>query len=129
MPEMESANAAEAQRRAYLDALDDFELAAQALEHSLRDAIDAVPELRAHMSSGAAARDVPTLLPDKFKPRPLRAELSDAIGALERARHDTQRAFFSLLVGEGMTMADIGRMVGISRSLVSRILNEGPRDA
>ena len=47
---------------------------------------------------------------------------------LERTRHDAQRLLFQLLHSEGQTMADIGRTWGISRQLVSRLVNEPDPD-
>ena len=43
---------------------------------------------------------------------------------LERSRHDAERLLFQLLHSEGQTLADIGRTFGISRQLVSRLVNE-----
>ena len=54
----------------------------------------------------------------------MRASLSDALADLERGRHETQRLLFQLLQAEGQTLADIGRTYGISRQLVSRLVNE-----
>jgi DNA-directed RNA polymerase specialized sigma subunit len=63
-------------------------------------------------------------LEDVIDPQPMRAALSDALAELERTRHDAQRLLFQLLQAEGQTLADIGRMWGISRQLVSRLVNE-----
>jgi CRP-like cAMP-binding protein len=63
-------------------------------------------------------------LADMIDPKPLRAAIAESMIRLERARHVTQRAMFQLLRSEGMTNADIARMWGISRQLVSRIVNE-----
>jgi DNA-directed RNA polymerase specialized sigma24 family protein len=113
---------ADALRRDYVAAVDDFERAARSVRAALDEALATVPVLRSHFAGGGMASGVPSTVPDAFEPKPMRTELSEALDALERARHATQRAFFSLLVTEGMSMAEIGRMVGISRSLVSRIV-------
>jgi hypothetical protein len=63
-------------------------------------------------------------LEESLDPQPLRASLSDALTELERTRHDAQRLLFKVLHNEGQTLADIGRMWGISRQLVSRLVNE-----
>jgi CRP-like cAMP-binding protein len=63
-------------------------------------------------------------LVDMIDPIPLRAAVADSMTRLERARHDTQRILFQVLRSEGMTNADIARMWGISRQLVSRLVNE-----
>jgi hypothetical protein len=69
-------------------------------------------------------------LEQALDPKPMRASLADALAELERARHDAQRLLFKVLHAEGQTLADIGRMWGISRQLVSRLVNEpDPRRA
>ena len=62
-----------------------------------------------------------------IKPQELRAAVAKALGELERTRHDAQRLLFQLLHAEGQTMAEIGRMWGISRQRVSRLVNEPDR--
>jgi DNA-directed RNA polymerase sigma subunit (sigma70/sigma32) len=59
-----------------------------------------------------------------MEPQLLRANLADALAELERCRHDVQRLLFQILHSEGQTLADIGRSFGISRQLVSRLVNE-----
>jgi hypothetical protein len=59
-----------------------------------------------------------------MEPQPLRAELSNALAELERTRHESQRLLFQILHAEGRTLAEIGRAYGISRQLVSRLVNE-----
>ncbi len=59
-----------------------------------------------------------------IEPQSLRASLGDSLAELERTRHDAQRLLFQLMHAEGLTLADIGRMYGISRQLVSRLVNE-----
>jgi DNA-directed RNA polymerase sigma subunit (sigma70/sigma32) len=59
-----------------------------------------------------------------MEPQPLRAELSSALAELERTRHESQRLLFQILHAEGRTLAEIGRAYGISRQLVSRLVNE-----
>ena len=62
-------------------------------------------------------------------PRLLRASVSDGIVELERTRHEAQRLLFLLLQAEGQTMTTIGRVWGISRQLVSRLIHESTEDA
>ena len=63
------------------------------------------------------------------EPQPLRADLSSALAYLERTRHESQRLLFQLLHAEGLTLAEIGRVYGISRQLVSRLVNEPDPEA
>lgn len=63
-------------------------------------------------------------LSDMIDPIPLRTALSDGVNGLERARHNSQRILFQILRAEGRTNAEIARKWGISRQLVSRLVNE-----
>jgi DNA-directed RNA polymerase specialized sigma subunit len=107
-------------RDGYLAALDDFEDAARTMRRAIDDASASLSILRRHVGGGGSMSDIATLV----EAQPRRAELSSAIDRLERTRHTAQRLLFRSLVAENMSMADIGRMFGISRSLVSRIVNE-----
>ena len=107
-------------RRAYLEAIDTYETASIAMRQAMDDASAALEILRRHVESGRPAREIDRLV----TPEPLRAQLSAAAIDLERGRHAAQQFLFALLVEEGMTMADVGRMFGVSRSLVSRLVNE-----
>lgn len=107
-------------RTRYLAAIDAVQDAAQ---HT-------ITALQAAQAARGVARDVVlqgrpiSELEDVIEPQPMRATLSDALAELERTRHDAQRLLFQLLQAEGQTLADIGRMWGISRQLVSRLVNE-----
>ena len=59
-----------------------------------------------------------------IEPQSLAASLGDSLAELERTRHDAQRLLFQLMHAEGLTLADIGRGVRISRQLVSRLVNQ-----
>jgi DNA-directed RNA polymerase sigma subunit (sigma70/sigma32) len=113
-------------RRRYADALTTVE---QASERT----VSALDEIR---RTWDVARDLiasgrPLVhLEQVIDPSPLRARLGEALAELERTRHDAQRLLFQLLHAEGQTLADIGRTYGISRQLVSRLVNEPePRSA
>jgi hypothetical protein len=107
-------------RARYLVSLDVLADASDRVTEALRGAEAARGVVRQHLAQGGTASDVEKFL----EPEPLRASLSDAITELERARHETQRLLFRLLHSEGRTMTDIGRTWGISRQLVSRLINE-----
>jgi hypothetical protein len=68
-------------------------------------------------------------LEQEIDPSPMRATLAEALAELERSRHEAQRLLFQLLHAEGQTLADIGRTYGISRQLVSRLVNEPEAEA
>jgi len=107
-------------RRRYLVALD----AAQAAGERTIDTLVAAREARELARRHAEAGRPMIELEDVIKPESLRTAVHDALADLERTRHDAQRLLFQLLRGEGVTLADIARGYGISRQLVSRLVNE-----
>lgn len=112
-------------RTRYLEAVDAVEVASDRTIAALVSAQDARDIARANIAAGRPM----TELENMIEPHALRASLSDALTELERTRHDAQRLLFQLLHAEGQTMADIGRTWGISRQLVSRLVNEPDPDS
>jgi hypothetical protein len=110
----------ESTRRQFFDALDVASAALAALRTALDDGESALRTVRAHIEQRGKASD----FSDVIHPAPLRANLSDALTDFERARHQSQRLLFRLLWAEGTSMSDIARAWGISRQLVSRLINE-----
>jgi len=106
-------------REEYLVAHDAVQRASEQATRALADACNGREVTRDLVVSGKPLRDLKGL----FEPL-LRAAVSDALTELERSRHDVQRVLFRLLHAEGWTLADIGRSYGISRQLVSRLVNE-----
>lgn len=117
---VEPANTTHSLRARYLDALDAVEVASDRTIAALVAAQEARDLARANVASGRPM----TELEFAIEPNALRASVSDALTELERSRHVIQRLLFQLLHTEGQTMADIGRTWGISRQLVSRLVNE-----
>ena len=107
-------------RQHYLEHLDTLEQTYRDLHEALDNAAGAVKVVGAHLRRGGRARDFAGLI----DPAPLRRSMADAMTTFERNRHQGQKHFFRLLIAEGMTMADIARAWGISRQLVSRLVNE-----
>jgi hypothetical protein len=107
-------------RTRYLAAIDAVQDAAGRTITALQDAQTAREVAREVVLQGRPISDLEHVI----HPQPMRAALSDSLAELERARHDAQRLLFQLLQAEGQTLADIGRMWGISRQLVSRLVNE-----
>ena len=104
----------------YLDALDDLTAASEQVHQALREAAHALSLVREHIERGGHVSD----FTDLIQPAPLRTLLSTSLDNLERKRHRTQRLLFKILCNEGKSMAEIGRAWGISRQLVSRLINE-----
>jgi DNA-directed RNA polymerase specialized sigma subunit len=107
-------------RARYLEAVDAVEVASERTIAVLVASQEARDLARANVAAGRPMTDLENMI----EPQSLRASVSDALTELERTRHDAQRLLFQLLHAEGQTMADIGRTWGISRQLVSRLVNE-----
>jgi hypothetical protein len=58
----------------------------------------------------------------------LRADLVDRLTRFEEARHTMRVACFQLSHTEGLSIAEIARLWGISRQLASRLVNEAVDD-
>ncbi len=113
------------QRARYLVAMEAVAVASDRMIDALRDAQHARGIVREHMAQGGRLSDLEHII----QPGPLRASVSNGIVELERTRHEAQRLLFQLLQAEGQSMTDIGRTWGISRQLVSRLVNEVTEDA
>jgi len=100
-----------------LDGVGDASERTIAVLQETRAARDVAREL---VESGRPLGDLERVI----EPQGLRASLAEALADLERTRHHAQRLLFQLLQSEGQTLADIGRLFGISRQLVSRLVNE-----
>jgi hypothetical protein len=122
---VEPAHTSELLRARYLAAVDAVEVASDRTIAALVTAQEARDIARANVAAGRPM----TELENMIEPHALRASVSDALTELERTRHDAQRLLFQLLHSEGQTMADIGRTWGISRQLVSRLVNEPDPDS
>jgi hypothetical protein len=110
----------ESTRAQYFDALDNLGEALGVLRLALNEGESALQTVRAHVEKQGRASD----FVDVFHPASMRAGLSGALTEFERARHRSQRLLFRLLWAEGTSMSDIARAWGISRQLVSRLINE-----
>jgi transposase-like protein len=53
-----------------------------------------------------------------------RREMTERLQDFEAARHQVRLALFALCLEEGATMSEVGRVLGISRQLASRLANE-----
>jgi DNA-directed RNA polymerase sigma subunit (sigma70/sigma32) len=108
----------------YLSALDHVERASERTISVLKETRGAREVARQLIQSGRPLGEFERVI----EPQPLRASVADALSELERSRHGAQRLLFQLLHSEGHTLADIGRSYGISRQLVSRLVNEPDPD-
>jgi len=51
-------------------------------------------------------------------------ELTETLEELEAARHQVRLALFSLASAQGASMSELGRRLGVSRQLASRLANK-----
>ena len=100
--------------------LPEMRAAADRVQRALAHGTAAYEHIRDTLNAGLPISD----LKDLIEPDQLRSELSDALGHLERARHRGQCLTFRLLHAEGTSITDIAHTWGISRQLVSRLVNE-----
>jgi CRP-like cAMP-binding protein len=107
-------------RAEYLVALEHLGEAANQLRDALDQAGAGLSVVRDHARAGEPVIDLITVI----DPKALRRSLTGALTDLERRRHTMQKLLFRLLFAEGMSMSDIARYWGISRQLVSRLINE-----
>jgi len=103
----------------YLASLDLLETASQELKQHLDEATAARSVVRRHLQEGGDAGAFAQVIEPG-----LRSTLSIALDNFERARHNAQRHLFQMMHAEGFSMSAIGEIWGISRQLVSRLINE-----
>lgn len=107
-------------RARYLEALDTVQLTGDRAMEVLV-AVRASRQLtHEHVERGRPVIELENVI----DPQSMRSSLAESLAEFERARHDAQRLLFQLMHAEGNTLADIGRAFGISRQLVSRLVNE-----
>jgi len=90
------------------------------LREQLRRYEKAMVKIAEHLESGApgvtAARG--TGIPTE------RQQVTEAIQEFEAARHQLRLALFALAKEEGASISEVGRVLGISRQLASRLAKE-----
>lgn len=113
-------DAAETARQRYRASLGRLDASYHELQAALLDGAAALIAIRSHLDRGGTAAQ----FLDTVQPRPLRANIASALTDFERARHESNRLLWRLLLAEGKTRTEIGRIFGVSRQLVSRLLGE-----
>ena len=83
---------------------------------------DVLEKNRAHLLQGGRVSETPAL----FDIRSVRTALSDGLNQVERARNDARLSLWRLQLAEGTSIAEIARIWGFSRQLVSRALAAKP---
>jgi len=107
-------------REQYRASLVQLEAAYHVMQDALRDGTEALLAIRSHLDRGGSAQE----FVHDMLPQPLRATIAHALDDWERARHESNRLLWRLLLAEGHTHAEIARSFGVSRQLVSRLLHE-----
>ena len=98
-----------------IDALIDDVAATRA---DLRSYQSVLEQNRRHLERGGRVDETPVL----FNIRSERTALTERLGSLERTRTAARLALWRLQVAEGATIAEVARLWGFSRQLVSRAL-------
>ena len=107
-------------RRVYVGALAMQLQKYEALQNALLVGAGGLIALKVHLERGGNARD----FMEYILPGDVRSMVVAALTEWERARHDCSGLLYRLLHTEGLSNAEIGRLFGVSRQLVSRVLNE-----
>ena len=89
-----------------------------ATQNDLRSYQTVLEKNREHLANGGRVDETPAL----FDLRSVRRTLTERLNSLERTRHAARLTLWRLQVMEGTTIAEIARMWGFSRQLVSRAL-------
>jgi hypothetical protein len=108
----------EALRHDALDGLDALiEVVAEARK-DLRSYQTVLEKNRRHLARGGRASDMAV----RFDVQAVRTSLSDRLESVERRRSASRVSLWRLQVSEGRTIAEIARVWGLSRQLISRAL-------
>jgi hypothetical protein len=109
----------EALRARALADLDALIQISQDARRDIRSYQSALEKNYRHLTRGGRASDMSGL----FDVSAVRANFTDRLNSIERARSLSRRSLWRLQVFEGMTIAEIARAWGFSRQLVSRALS------
>jgi DNA invertase Pin-like site-specific DNA recombinase len=110
-------------RREMIAALDEVEVAQRVLREQLRAYQSQLRRTRRYFERGGTAIG----LRDLMDITEARLANDDALRSLESARTRSHYALYRLAAADGMTATEIGRVWGVSRQLVSRVLNHPGR--
>jgi DNA-binding phage protein len=108
----------EALQRHALDDLDALVEAVAEARKDLRSYQAVIEKNRRHLAQGGRASDMAV----RFNVQGVRASLTDRLEGVERRRNASRISLWRLQVSEGRTIAEIARIWGLSRQLISRAL-------
>jgi hypothetical protein len=111
----------EAFRDQALDDLDELIDEVAEARKDLRSYQSVLETNRMHLAVGGRASDMPV----RFDVPSIRTSLTDRLNCVERARNASRRSLWRMQASEGRTIAEIARMWGLSRQLISRALRSG----
>ena len=107
-------------RQELLEHLDGLQELVGKVSAALEDASGSYAQTRDILASGGRLSDLEQVV----DPIRVRSNLVSSLVELEHMRHRAQSLIFRLLCEEGRSMTDIANVWGISRQLVSRLVNE-----
>lgn len=100
--------------------IDELLRCATALRAELRVFETGLRRVRGHLDRGTSASE----LHDSLDIATARETLSQAAAEFQAARHASRLSVFRLQAAEGMSIAEIARVWGLSRQLVSRMMKD-----
>ncbi len=107
-------------QQALIDSYDELIQSTEILIQTLRATKASNRKTRSRLENGSSIRDVFSAIPAGD----LRQSLAEALADLESVRHKVRQFTFSRGLAEGMTIAELARMWGISRQLAARYIKE-----
>ena len=107
-------------RRELLSAMSDVVEAAESLRKQMLQVRSLTQRSARHIEQGGRVSDLRATM----NIASMRASNDQALERLAAARLRAQRAQYRLASAEGLRAAEIARIYGVSRQLVSRVLNE-----
>lgn len=106
--------------REAIQAVEEFAQVVSRLRQSLRQVEPAARRLKAGLEDGTSAAE----LLETTRTAEIRRQLTDTLVELSLIRHRMRLELVALCLSEGASIAEIGRLLGISRQLAQRLAHE-----
>jgi hypothetical protein len=115
---------AENDRGSVLDSVDEFVEVCAQFRQTLRSVTASNRKVRVLVEEGRPVREVLAAIPTSA----IRKTMTKQIEELEAARHNVRKAVFALGLNEGLSIGELGRLMGFSRQLASTYAKEARGD-
>jgi hypothetical protein len=111
---------AEHDRENVIVSVDEFVEVCATFRQTLRSVSASNRRVRVLVEEGRPVRDVLSAIPTSA----IRKTMTQQIEELEAARHSVRKAVFALGLNEGLSIGELGRLMGFSRQLASTYAKE-----